>query len=212
MEMIMIGQTKLKVMLTREDLEEFELETDALDYHKTETKRMFWDILGRAKHTIGFDTDGERVLLQLYPSRSGGCELFITKLGLLASNECAEEDCFGCDCSDRAILHCDVYSHEESRSTSLSIFCFEKTEWLLLACRRLLAAGYDRDSMAYIGDNSRLYLMLFGVESLSLPLLDEFSFLSEYGSKEDAEFLIPFIEEHGSLLCSHNAVEHLGVL
>lgn len=211
MEMIMIGQTKLKVMLTREDLEEFELETEALDYHKTETKRMFWDILGRAKHTIGFDTDGERVLLQLYPSRSGGCELFITKLGLLSSSMCSEGEGI-CYNSDQAILHCDVYSHEPTFDQDPAVFCFEKTEWLLLACHRLLAAGYDRDSIAYLGDNDRIYLVLFGLQPPSLPLLDEYSFLNEYGNREDAEFLTPFMEEHGTVLCPHAAVEHLGVL
>ena len=210
MEMIMIGQSKLKVMLTREDLEEFELETDDLDYQKTETKRMFWDILGRAKHAVGFDTDGERVLLQLYPSRSGGCELFITKLGILSGAECDRKG-LCCD-TERAVLHCDVYSQSDSEGQETSVYSFEGAASALSACRRLLASGYDRDSTAYVCDNGRIYLTLYDVDLASLPLLDEYSFLSEYGSREDAEFLMPFLSEHGTILCAHAAVEHLGVL
>ena len=63
MEIIMISESKLKVMLTSEDLQAFELEAEDLDYGNTETKRMFWDVLGRAKNSVGFDTDGQRVLV-----------------------------------------------------------------------------------------------------------------------------------------------------
>ena len=206
MEMIKIGTSKLKVMLTKEDLEEFELAAETLDYSNTETKRMFWDILGRAKHSVGFDTDGERVLLQLYPSRTGGCELFITKLGQLCGSD--DKDCVLTE--EESILP--ASERDQSLLTQKSsAFGFEKTEWLLLACRRLLAAGYDRDSAAYVCEGSRLFLFLFGIEPKDL-ILDQYSFLSEYGRAEDAEFLTPYIEEHGTPLCPHDAVEHLGVL
>ena len=52
MEMLIIGEGKLKIMLSSEDLEEFGLCADELDYSNTDTKRMFWDLLGRAKHTL----------------------------------------------------------------------------------------------------------------------------------------------------------------
>jgi len=53
MEFILIGEDKIKVMLTEEDLEEFDLAADELDYANTETKRMFWDVLSRAKAHTG---------------------------------------------------------------------------------------------------------------------------------------------------------------
>ena len=86
MEIIMINENKLKVMLCKEDLSHFELSPEQLDYSNTETKRMFWDVLSRAKHQTGFDTDGQRVLVQLYPSKEGGCEMFVTKIGILRDN------------------------------------------------------------------------------------------------------------------------------
>ena len=90
MEFILINENKIKVMLSACDLEEFEIEAEELDYANTDTKRMLWDILSRAKHSTGFDTDGQRVLVQLYPSRHGGCEMFVTKIGMLSS---VDEQC-----------------------------------------------------------------------------------------------------------------------
>ena len=84
MELIRIDEEKLKMILSHEDLLEFELDEDDLDYTNTETKRMFWELLRRAKQSTGFDTDGHRVLVQLYPSREGGCEIFVTRLGFLS--------------------------------------------------------------------------------------------------------------------------------
>ena len=91
MEIIMISDSKIKVMLSADDLKGFDLDTASLDYSNTETKRMFWDILSRAKHSIGFDTDGHRVLVQLYPSRCGGCEMFVTRLSCLYDTDKGEQ-------------------------------------------------------------------------------------------------------------------------
>ena len=87
MEIIMISNSKLKIMLCEEDLRQFELKADQLDYSNTDTKRMFWDVLSKAKHKTGFDTDGQRVLVQLYPSKEGGCEMFVTKIGSLCASK-----------------------------------------------------------------------------------------------------------------------------
>ena len=50
MEFILINENKIKVMLSASDLEDFEIEAKDLDYANTDTKRMFWDVLSRAKH------------------------------------------------------------------------------------------------------------------------------------------------------------------
>ena len=45
MELIVINESKLKVTLSADDLCEFSLNNDTLDYSNAETKKMFWDIL-----------------------------------------------------------------------------------------------------------------------------------------------------------------------
>ena len=101
MEIILISECKLKIALREEDLAAFEIRADELDYSNTETKRMFWDLLTRAKQKTGFDTDGQRVLVQLYPSKDGGCEMFVTKIGLLDEERSEKEEKHDKGCNDR---------------------------------------------------------------------------------------------------------------
>ena len=201
MELLMINESKLKIMMTKEDLGEFDLCADELDYCNTETKRMLWDLLNRAKHTVGFDTDGYRVLVQLYPSRTGGCELFVTKVASVF-----------CDDEDEELFPEERQSAAERESTKPLAFGFETLEGMLAVCRRLMATGYGKASRAYIDDNRRYYLFLEGVtQSLSLPA-DPYAFVLEYGASENAEAATEFLCEHGRVICAEGAVERLGVL
>ena len=85
MELILISDKKLKVMLSASDMQKYELDNDTIDYDNTETRRAFWQILDEAKHKTGFDAASEKVFIQVYPSRGGGCEMYVTKLGALSS-------------------------------------------------------------------------------------------------------------------------------
>ena len=81
MELIRINENKLKIMLSEGDMKQYALDCASLDYDNTETRRAFWSILDEAKHQTGFDAASQRVFVQLYPSKEGGCEMFVTKLG-----------------------------------------------------------------------------------------------------------------------------------
>ena len=206
MEIIMISETKLKVMLSAEDLQSFSLTAEALDYNNTETKRMFWDVLSRAKQSVGFDTDGHRVLVQLFPSRSGGCEMFISKLGLLCRSENEEQS----DTSLSAVIaknpRLSPSSQNISRSPSLSAFGFDTMDCLLAVCRRLEALSYDGTSDAYLGDDCRCYLFLSDLERTPYVPLDEYAFIGEYGTPENANMLRYYVQEHAKPICCGGAV------
>lgn len=210
MEIIMISENKLKLMLTRQELEEFDLEAEELDYSKTETKRMFWDILNRLKHNVGFQTDGCRVLVQLFPSKDGGCEMFITKIADLRYHAPSETE------ADPEILSLTPVHYKPSHRTGQKgkpgAFGFDQLNWLITVCRRLMGIGYTGKSSAYISDDRRFYLFLDGLDPTGYLPLDEYSFIAEYGSTENVEALQSFLCEHGRLLCERDAVEQLGVL
>ena len=211
MEIILISECKLKIALCEEDLKAFEIRADELDYSNTETKRMFWDLLTRAKHKTGFDTDGQRVLVQLYPSKDGGCEMFVTKIGLLDTSESKDEK--------RSTQGYEKLSSQIKRSKkgnvhkgSCSVFGFDSTEHLLHVCRRLSDMGYIGDSSAYRGDNGRCYLFLAEVEAAVYSPLDEFSFIAEYGTRENSDLTRYYVLEHCTPLCEKGAVSTLGKL
>ena len=209
MEFILISDNKIKIMLTEEDLQEFEIAADELDYANTDTKRMFWDILSRAKRSVGFDTDGHRVLVQLYPSRCGGCEMFVTRLSCLSDTEKGEQD-------ERAEIESVINQlppkknfKKEHKEGRIGAFAFESIGNLISVCRRLVNMGYDGESDAYVGDDKRSYLFLSDIEPCAYLPLDEFSFISEYGTTENEEATRSYVSEHAKEICKSRAVEEL---
>ena len=205
MELILVSESKLKVMLSEEDLSDFALTADELDYSKAETKRLFWDVLSRAKRSVGFDTDGMRVLVQLYPSRAGGCEMYITKLGIGCTEQQAQaEDAPPC-------LHYKPSHRSEEGTVGPGAFGFDRIEHLLAVCHRLCGIGYSAHSAAF-ADGQRYYLFLEGLDITGYLPLDEYSFITEYGTRESPEALRRFLSEHGKPICQTEAVEQLGGL
>ncbi len=200
MEFILINDMKLKVMLTKEDLDEFEIKAEELDYSNTETKRMFWDIIGRAKKNVGFCCDGMRVLVQLYASRDGGCEMFVSKLGSAFESYDSEETA--------ALRFKPLHKSNNERSRP-GVFGFDGLECLIRVCKRLCDIGYSGKSSAYIGDDHRFYLFLEGVDMGGYLPVDEYSFINEYGTRENAEATLHFLSEHGKEICKNDAVKTL---
>ena len=211
MEIIMISDSKIKVMLDCEDLKAFDLEVGELDYSNTETKRMFWDILSRAKHSVGFDTDGHKVLVQIYPSRCGGCEMFVTRLCSLTNNgndsKQAEIESVINSLPERRAMR-SRSSHEKKTGA----FGFDRIDAMIRVCRELFRLGYDGESNAYVGENSRSYLLLNAFDTIGYSLPDEFSFITEYGTHENTEATLCYVDEHAKEICSHHAVEQLARL
>ena len=207
MEIIMISNSKLKVMLCEEDLKQFELKAEQLDYSNTDTKRMFWDILSKAKHQTGFDTDGQRVLVQLYPSKEGGCEMFVTKIGALSTPEQPKKS----SKKDKNDHDFDCSSNIR-RNITYNAFSFKSTEDMLNVCRRLDAMGYIGESSAYINENGKMFLFLSDVNFDEFTPLDEFAFILEYATLENISNTALYFSEHGKQICERDAVSILSGL
>ncbi len=79
MELLKISESALKVSLTREDMELYDIEFDMLDYSNIETRRVIWSILDEAKRTLGFETVRENIYIRAFRCMSGGCELFVCR-------------------------------------------------------------------------------------------------------------------------------------
>ena len=206
MEFILINDMKLKIMLSRSDLEEFDVRANELDYSNTETKRMFWDIIERAKKNVGFCCDGMRVLVQLYASRDGGCEMFVSKLGNAYNDPLFPED------SESSSLHCQPLYKRDKKYTKKGVFCFDRLEWLITVCRRLFDIGYSGESSAYIDDERSFYLFLDGLDATGYLPIDEYSFISEYGSAVNTEATAELLCERGKQICAEQAVQILAKL
>ncbi len=199
MELILISEKKLKIILTAEDMAEFLPDGQEPDYGDPDTRRMFRELLRRAKAQTGFDTDGSRVLVQLFSSRKGGCEIFVTKLGALSE-----------PLPDEPSVHYKPSYYTDGRRSGA--FGFDAMGHLLSVCRRLCQIGYGGESSVFLCDDRRYYLFLDGMDTSDYLPLDEFSFIGEYGTSESYEASEHFVCEHGRPLCRGDAVRILGEL
>ena len=185
MEWIRISQNKLKLMLTAEDVQHYALSTDAAGQEKTPDKSAFRAILTDVRGLCGFDATEDKVYIQMYPSKEGGCELFVTRMGLLTVKDAG------------------AYLPVRRRAEPAA-FLMETTEDLLAACRLLHVRHYRGKSAAWRDDRGRLWLLLS--ESGDRASLDP---VSEFGIRRPAVDVLPFLPEHGSAICREHAVETL---
>lgn len=136
MELLQIGENALKITLTKEDMEFYAIEFEQLDYENTETRRAIWSILDEAKRTLGFEAARDRLYIQAFKGKEGGCELFVR----------------------RAVA-------SKKSTARRALFRFTGASLLLTACARLQNCGFCGESTAFSGDDGAMYLTLAVAES-----------------------------------------------
>ena len=161
-------------------------------------------LLDEIRKQTDFDADDRHISVQYFPSREGGCEMFISRIsssddktaegslptaqhGLLPR---AKQGGFHRDCGYR----------------------ISDLDTLLRLCKRLQGVGYIGQSAAY-RDSCGNYFLFISVHSASpLSIPEELEFIAEYGTVEDPVRLKPYVLEHGTLLCDRDAVGILSAL
>lgn len=209
MELILINSSKLKIMLSGDDMKKYDLDTDSIDYDTTATRRAFWNILDDARSQTGFDAASDKLFIQLYPSKKGGCEMYVTKMGEPRLPVKGDHAVSGAARGNVQVIPTEKYGGGREHTDA---YVFEEMEALLCVCRRLLSLGFEGESYAYRDRRGQFFLLLCQYGYGVYASLDEFSFISEYGRAENVGRVKLYISEHAACLCAHNAVEQLGVL
>lgn len=186
MEIIRISDSKLKVSLDTEDMTRYDLSTEQMNYNTTETRRVLWQILDEAKHTTGFNAADDRILIQAYPGRKGGCEIYVTKLA-------AKQD--GTPLRGKE-----------------SLYACPSLDMLFTICQKLHRGGHLYESALFEGAQAGTHFLLIREKPQNSIMrsgkLTPLSFLEEYTDR------LPYtalgeIKEHGHCLIAENAIETL---
>lgn len=199
MELILISNTKLKVMLSASDMQKYELDNNSIDYDNTETRKAFWQILDEAKHKTGFDAASDKVFIQVYPSRGGGCEMYVTKLG-------------GARCEEQGT---EPPAHKKQFSLlrgKTGIYRFSELGHVISVCRRLHELGYSFESGLYLNEEGMYDLVLYEkLSSGSFPAkgIGEYSFIEEFATRRQGFMELAYIKEHGKCIEETHAVEKM---
>ncbi len=220
MELILISDSKLKVMLSADDMRNYAFD----DMNTIHTKESFRSLMREAKSRCGFNALEGRVFVQLYRSRAGGCELFVTKLEgektevpfLPASSEPSES--FGSirmekagkgrgknkDGEERVSTEYKRYymDRETSYQSRHVIYRFDEMQHLLSTCGMLRTLCYEGESIAFAEKDRRAYYLALEKETVVA---------GEHCGRLCPSSLYYYINEHCDIFCS-DAVPVLGKL
>lgn len=209
MEWIRINNNKLKIMLTSSDMKNYALDAQSISCETEQTRRAFRSILHDAGVEGNFEEGQEKLFVQYYPSREGGCEMFVTRLG-----------------QQHTQLSAPSSQAAESKKIAIPaeqalIYRFDCLPLLLHACNSLLRAaeraGMLRFSSAAHTDLSGGFYLLLTKSAAKENAATDFRrmamrILGEFGVSCPPEDTVAYISEHGSPLCTSHAVQTLGKL
>ncbi|MCD8003682.1 MAG: adaptor protein MecA [Clostridia bacterium] len=156
METIRISESKIKVMLSREDMTKYRIPRASADGSDPSLRVAIRSILRDAGRAGGFDPDSGQLYIQLYPDKRGGCELFVTRTD---------------DADGRG------KAAPRTVSTRTEIFSFPSLDGLISFADRI-SPSFCGESAAYT-DGKAYFLTLACGDALSCALLCALA--DEYG-------------------------------
>ena len=195
MEFLLIGESKIKIVLNDEEARKYKLDTTSSDVGGPGARRAFWQILDIARAEVGFDPAGDKVLIQMYPVNTGGCEIFVTKLGILP------------DSSARLVSKSNRIA---MLSKKKSLYAFDSVEDLIsasVAIRSRSDGIYPKSDVYEAGD--KYYLLIEEYGKGGEPM--EFPCILEFGAGLAAD-IGSYISEHATRLTDGNGIEIFSTL
>lgn len=201
MELILISDTKLKIMLTADDMESCELTEGGLTYESKETRALFDRILEEARATLGFDSRSSRLFIQVYTSKCGGCEVYVTKTA---------PDGRSGKGSDREPQK----EKAPRKKREQCVYRFIGIEQVVGACRALSGRGYLSDSALYgCASADSIYYLVLAEDVPQTPQSKKRKYVcisdvaNEFGRRVGGKEILPYLTEHCAPIALENAVE-----
>ena len=200
-----VGENKIRIFVTYDDLEERDIDLDAFNYNSPESQDLFWDLMQQAEIELGFDAQESQLCIEAVSDVEHGFVITITRI---------EED------GDFESLHKYIknrYKKKELSSkkktsslcSTMLIYSIEGFEELCSLCSMLNSLFTGRSRVYRL--ESTYYLVLFSVDSNVSDQNKFSSILSEYGDKmHNVDFFEGYLNEYGKCLVSDNALKVLG--
>ncbi len=187
MEFIKINDSSIKIMLTSNEVKEYELENDG-ELNENEVKKMFSRLLSQAKKELGFKYAKERLVAEIFSSKGGGCEIFISCL--LGESKMYK------DRGEEALL--------SKLKLQNQIFSFDDFQNLMIVLEQLCKMKCKKStSVYYDAEKSRYCLILEDVSKKDL----NFGFVSEFSKHLKSSSLQYITERYTPVFLGNAHVE-----
>ena len=197
-----INDNKIKVTISLSDLQERNIDFEALNYNSPATQELFWDMMEQAEIQFGFNTSESQLAIEASPDEGDGFVIFITKL---------DEDCdfesiqkYIKNRFKRSDLR--VKKKCQKVCSSIIIYSFESFEHLISLCTTLKDI-YTGESSLY--KLKTIYYLVLTKNTFSVENARYFeALLNEYGKKvSNTTYYEGYLEEYANKIAEYNAVE-----
>lgn len=211
MELLIIGEGKLKIMLNKWDMKLYGLNESDFQSQGKNTREIINRIIEDSPKSLGLETfDTESYLkVMLYPCKDGGCEMFVTRLK--KNNFDFEEGYTVAEQNEEKALIQKVNLKPVPQKRHALTYSFKNLEDTIKACKELTSRGVSWESALYLDTRHRYYLYLKQAsdeKEKSPPP----SFLSEFGELESTDKAMLTLSERGRAIFSSGAIQNLSQL
>lgn len=197
-----INDNKIKVTISLSDLQERNIDFDALNYNSPATQELFWDMMEQAEIQFGFNTSESQLAIEASPDDGDGFVIFITKLDNDGDFESIQK--YIKNKFKKSDLRLKKKSHKVC--SSIIIYSFEKLDHLISLCNRIKSIYTGESTLYKLKDT--YYMMLTKSTYLMENVRYFEALLNEYGKKVgNTHYYEGYLEEYASKITEGNAVE-----
>lgn len=202
-----VGENKIRIFVSYDDLEERDIDLDAFNYNSPETQELFWDLMEQAEIELGFEAQESQLCIEAVSDVDHGFVITITRID--EDNEFESIQKFIKNRYKKKDLS--VKKKTPAVCSTLLIYAIDSFDDLCRLCSTINPI-YAGRSKVYALDGA-YYLVLDSFEgNISNQKMFE-SVLSEYGDKmSNVDFLEGYLNEYGRLIMAKNAVEYFSTL
>lgn len=195
-----VTQNKIKITLTSDDMDMWDLDIEKISTNAPQARDFFINIIERAESELSFNIKDSQLLVEAV-MKTDGSVIHISKIN---------PDSDDINRLTRArIKKIEVrVRRKSSNENKCVVYIFDKFDDAVDACK-LITAHFDGYSDFY-KYNNKFYLVMYYSDSADKHIA---IIMSEYGTKVDKyNSLIGMLNEHGELMIKEHAVKTLSAL
>lgn len=187
MEILRIGKHSVKITLDSCEATEYNI-------FDSENYTSIFELLNKVKEKIDFSYEDRKIFTEIYPSKKGGCDIFISCVLAEEGSTVGAEKC--------------VNQEQKKNRKNYYIFDVDSFESLVTLCYRLHEINYRGKSNIYYDVEKEHYFIT--LENTSTKDL-KYAFLLEY-AKQIKFCTFEYVKEHCKCILKDNAVHKLAIL
>jgi adapter protein MecA 1/2 len=199
-----IGDNIIRVTITYNDLEERNMDLNALNYNSPAAQEFFWDLMEQAEEQLGFSLTDSQLIIEPVPDSDEGFVINITKV-----DEEGEFESIHKYIRNR-MKKSDLRVKKKSRrvSSPFLIYSFRSLDDIYELANKL-EMHYSGESTLYrCRDAYYLVLSKSGLLTYNMKMFE--MLLAEYGTKiTNINFMEGYLNEYGEKITEANAFEIL---